>query len=36
MSPWVFVAIGYLLCAVVWAGYLVVGRRRPHGSKADR
>ena len=33
MSPWVYVAIGYVLCAAVWAGYLLVGRRRAHGPE---
>ena len=28
MSAWAFVAIGYVLAACVWIGYLVVGRRR--------
>lgn len=36
MSAWVFVAVGYLLCAAVWAGYLLVGRRRAHGAKGAR
>lgn len=28
MSPWAFVAIGYLLAVAVWSGYLLAGRRR--------
>ena len=36
MSPWVFVAIGYVLCAAVWAGYLLVGGRRVPGGKEAR
>ena len=33
MTTWLFVAAGYLLCAGVWTGYLLVGRRRGHGSE---
>ena len=35
MSAWTFVAIGYVLAACVWLGYLVVGWRRT-GSEGHR